>query len=267
MSIFRKPFGRQSASPTGEMPFFDHLEELRWRIIWSLLALILATAGGFWVAVRFDLLGLLKRPLDPYIDSEQLLALSLTDPFFITFKLALTLGFIAATPIIAYQAWSFLAPALTKRERRAIVPALYMGALLFALGVVIGYLYVLPMTAKFLAGFQTESMKLTVTAGLYFSFVIKLLVAFGVVFELPVVVLILAVLGLVSSKFLAEKRRFAIAGMAVTAALITPGDAITATVFMMGPLILLYELSILLTRMVERSRAKQAAADALPEAS
>jgi sec-independent protein translocase protein TatC len=110
-------------------------------------------------------------------------------------------------------------------------------------------------------------MKLTVTAGLYFSFAIKLLMAFGLIFELPVVVLILASLGLVSSRFLREKRRFAIAGMAVTAALITPGDAITATVFMMGPLILLYELSILLTRMVERSRARQAAADAVAEVS
>jgi sec-independent protein translocase protein TatC len=257
---------RGAAQPAGsgsaEMPFFDHLEELRWRIIWSLLALILATALGFLVAVRFDLLGWLKRPLDPYIGSEQLLALSITDPFFITFKLAFTLGVILSSPVIAYQIWLFLAPALTKREKRAIVPALYMGVVLFALGVAIGYLYVLPMTAKFLAGFQTDSMKLSVTAGLYFSFAIKLLVAFGVIFELPVVVLILATLGLVSSKFLKEKRRFAIAGMAVTAALITPGDAITATIFMMGPLMLLYELSIFLTRLVERSRARQALADA-----
>jgi sec-independent protein translocase protein TatC len=266
-SIFRNRFAGQAQPPSGEMPFFDHLEELRWRIIWSVLALIVATGIGFWIAVRFDLLAVLKRPLDPYISGEQLLALSLTDPFFITFKLALTLGLVMATPIIAYQIWSFLAPALTKREKRAIVPALYMGVVLFGLGVTIGYVYVLPMTAKFLAGFQTDSMKLTVTAGLYFSFAIKLLMAFGLVFELPVVVLILASLGLVSSRFLREKRRFAIAGMAVTAALITPGDAITATVFMMGPLILLYELSILLTRMVERSRARQAAADAVAEVS
>lgn len=260
-SRFRTP-----KNHSGEMPFFDHLEELRWRIIWSILALIGGTALGFFVAVRYDLLGLLKRPLDPYIDGEQLLALSITDPFFITFKLALTLGFIIAAPIIVYQAWSFLAPALTKREKRAIVPALYLGAGLFALGVFVAYQYVLPMTAMFLAGFQTDSLKLAVTGGLYFGFVIKLLVAFGLIFELPVVVLILATLGLVTSRFLAAKRRFAIAIMAVTAALITPGDAITATVFMMGPLILLYEVSILLARLVERGRARQAAADAAAEA-
>jgi sec-independent protein translocase protein TatC len=252
---------------TGEMPFFDHLEELRWRIIWSVLALVVSTGAGFFAAVRFDLLGLLKRPLDPYIGGDQLLALSITDPFFITFKLALTLGVILAAPVIVYQAWLFFAPALTRREKRAIVPALYMGGVLFAAGVALSYMYVLPMTAMFLSGFQTESLKLALTGGLYFGFVMKLLVAFGLIFELPVVVLILATLGLVTSKFLSSKRRFAIAIMAVTASLITPGDAITATVFMMGPLILLYEASILLARLVERSRARHAAAEALAEAS
>jgi hypothetical protein len=99
------------------MPFFDHLEELRWRIIWSLLALVVQARAGFFVlATRLDLLGMLKRPLDPYIDGEQLIALSITDPFFITFKLALTLGFILAAPVIVYQVWLFLAPALTKRS-------------------------------------------------------------------------------------------------------------------------------------------------------
>jgi sec-independent protein translocase protein TatC len=258
---------RRPTNTTAEMPFLDHLEELRWRLIWSVLALVVGTATGFLVAVQFDLLGVLKRPLDPYIGGEQLLALSITDPFFITFKLALTLGFIMAAPIITYQVWSFLAPALTKREKRAIVPALYMGVVLFAVGVLVAYTYVLPMTARFLAGFQTESLKLAMTGGLYFGFVIKLLVAFGIIFELPVVILILATLGLVSSRFLASKRRHAIAIMAVTAALLTPGDAITATVFMMGPLILLYELSILLARLVERSRARQVAADPVADAS
>lgn len=243
------------------MPFFDHLEELRWRIIWSLLALVAGTGVGFLLATRLDLLGMLKRPLDPYIDGEQLIALAITDPFFITFKLALTLGFILAAPIIVYQVWLFLAPALTKRERRAIVPALYLGVVLFCIGVIVAYLYVLPLTAMFLAGFQTDSLKLTMTGSLYFSFVIKLLVAFGLVFQMPVVILILATLGLVSSQFLASKRRYAVAIMTVTAALITPGD-VASTILMMAPLLLLYEVSIMLTRIVERSRARQAAADA-----
>jgi sec-independent protein translocase protein TatC len=256
---------RTPKNNAGEMPFFDHLEELRWRILWSVLALFVCTGAAFYVVLRFDLLALLKRPLDPYIEGKKLIELSLTGPFFMTFKLALTLGFIAALPIIAYQVWAFLAPALTKRERRAIVPALYMGFVLFAFGVALGYVYVLPPTAKFMASFETSSMELNVTASYYYGFVIKLLVAFGAIFELPVVILILAQLGLVSSHFLSSKRRYAIAIMAVASALLTPGDALTATIFMMGPLIVLYEVSILLTKMVERSKLKAAAADAALE--
>lgn len=266
MKSFLDKLRRTPAGPNGEMPFFDHLEELRWRIVWSLTSLITGTGIGFWIAVRFDLLYVLKRPVDPYIEQAQLLALSVTTPFFITFKLALTLGLIMAAPIIVYQAWAFLAPALTRRERRTILPALYLGGILFWAGVAMAYVYALPMTLKFLImGFTTESMGMALTADMYFGFVITLLVAFGVIFELPVVIMILAALGLVTSKFLREKRRFAIAGMGLTAALITPGDAITATLFMMLPLMLLYELGILLTRMVEGSRARALAADALSE--
>lgn len=263
MKSFLDKLRRTPAGPNGEMPFFDHLEELRWRIIWSLTALLSGTGLGFWIAARFDLLAVLKRPLDPYAAQTQLLALSVTTPFFITFKLALTLGVIMAAPVIVYQIWAFLAPAMTRRERRTILPALYLGAVLFWMGVAMAYVYALPMTLKFLAGFQTESMTYGLTADFYFGFVIKLLVAFGVIFELPVVIMILAALGLVTSKFLRDKRRYAIAIMGITAALLTPGDAITASILMMGPLMLLYEVSILLTRMVEGSRARELAAEAL----
>jgi sec-independent protein translocase protein TatC len=256
---------RGGRTPAAEMPFFDHLEELRWRLIWAILALIAGTGVGFWLASRFDLLAHLKRPLDPYIDSAELIALSITDPFMITFQLALTLGFILAAPVIVYQMWAFFAPALTQREKRAIVPALYMGVVLFCIGVAVAYFYVLPLTAMFLAGFQTESLTLALTGTAYFGFVIRLLVAFGLVFQLPVVILILASLGLTSSKFLAAQRRYAIAIITVVAALITPGD-IASTIFMMGPLMLLYEFSIGLTRVVERRRARYAAEEADAEA-
>lgn len=263
MMVLRK---LRPGSPAGEMPFFDHLEELRWRIVWSLVALVIGTGIGFYAAIRFDLFSLLKRPVDPYIDGTELIALSVTAPFMITFRIALTVGVILAAPIIVYQIWSFLAPALTKREKRYITPALYLGAVLFCVGVFMGYRYVLPMTLQFMGGFQSPGLRWALTADLYFGFVLKLLVAFGVMFELPVVVMILTALNLVTSSFLRSKRRYAIAAMAVTAALITPGDAITATVFMMGPLIGLYEISILLAKMVERGRARHAAEDALAEA-
>jgi sec-independent protein translocase protein TatC len=250
-----------------EMPFLDHLEELRWRILWSLLALLITTIGGFVVVQQFNVIGLLMAPIRPYLPTEKLVYLGVTDPFMVTLKLALAVGVVTAFPIIAYQAWAFLAPALTTRERRAIIPSLYLGLILFAAGVALSYFVAIPLTIKFMMGFQVASMEPNITAGFYFSFVIKMLLAFGAIFELPVVVLLLSALGLVTSKFLKAKRRYAIAGMAVLSAVITPGDAITVTVLMMGPLLFLYELSIALARLVERGREKRlASGDALPEA-
>jgi sec-independent protein translocase protein TatC len=257
---FREP----KPPPTGEMPFLDHLEELRWRILWSLLALVGASIVGFWLVMRFGVLDILIAPARPYI-GDRLNYLSLTDPFMITLRLGILLGFLLAFPIITYQVWAFVSPALHRREKRAIVPALYLGLVLFAAGVALAYFYVLPATARFMTGFQTGSLQPMLVVDRYVSIVTKVLVSFGVIFELPVVVLILSALGLVTSKFLRQKRRFAIAGMTVAASLITPGDTITVTVFMMAPLILLYEMSIGLARLVERGRERAQLAEDLAE--
>jgi sec-independent protein translocase protein TatC len=262
---FRRARGRGGRSPGAEMPFLDHLEELRWRILWSLLALLTLSGLGFWLVHHFDALHLLIRPAQPYI-GDKLYFLNLTEPFFVTFKLGVLVGFLLAFPIIAYQVWAFVSPALLKREKRAIVPALYMGLVLFALGVALAYFYVVPATAKFMLGFARGSLAPMLTVDKYIALVTKILMAFGVVFELPVVVLVLSALGLVTSRFLASKRRYAIAIMVLAAAMLTPGDAITVTLFMMIPLILLYEFSIGLARLVERGRAKAAAARAAENA-
>ena len=247
-----------------EMPFLDHLEELRWRILWSLLAVIVGSIAGFVIVTRFKVLDLLIEPIKPFLGPDQRLGyLSPTDPFMITIGLALTVGFLLAFPIVAAQIWAFISPALHKREKRAIVPALYLGLILFAIGVTLAYFYVLPMTFKFMTGFQTTALRQQITVGPYISVVVKLLLAFGAIFELPVVVLVLATLGLVTSKFLAEKRRFAIAASAIVAALLTPGDVFMITIMMMGPIILLYEISILLARLVERRRRRHEAEDGL----
>lgn len=247
------------------MPFLDHLEELRWRILWSLIAIVVFTMIGFVVVTRFNIIGLLMGPIEPHLGRERLIYLAITDPFFITFKLALAMGFVAASPIVLYQIWAFFAPALTTKERRAIVPSLYLGLVLFAAGVALAYLVALPWTIQFMLGFQTQSLEPNITAGFYFGFVIKLLLAFGVMFEMPVVVLVLSAMGLVTSKFLRSKWRYAFAAMVVVSALITPGDAITATVILLGPMLLLYELSIGLAKLVERGRAREARTESVPE--
>jgi sec-independent protein translocase protein TatC len=254
----KKFFGK---TPAGEMPFFDHLEELRWRILWSLLALIIASVIGFVLVDQLRVMELLIRPIEPFLEGERLKYLSPLDPFFVTIKLAIVTGFVLSSPIIIYQIWAFLAPALLPSEKRVIVPALYMGLVLFMTGVALAYRIVLPITLQFTMGFQTGFLEQNIVVGPYMAMVTRLLLAFGLVFELPVVILILSALGLVTPEFLASKRRHAIAGITILAAVITPGDVVTVTVMMMVPLILLYEFSILLSRLVSRKRRAASAAE------
>ena len=239
---------------SGEMPFLDHLEELRWRLLWSLAALIVCTIVGFLLVTNFNVLGILEAPIAPFLDDSKLKYLSPIDPFFVTLKLALVIGVILASPLIIYQIWAFLSPALQPEEKRAIVPALYFGLVLFLCGVAMAYYIALPATLQFTMGFQTESLEQSIVISHYLSFVTQLLLAFGIVFELPVLILTLTFMGLVTPEFLAEKRRHAIALITVGSAVITPGDVVTITLLMMIPLILLYELSITLSRLVVRRR-------------
>ncbi|HEX6940335.1 MAG TPA: twin-arginine translocase subunit TatC [Longimicrobiales bacterium] len=246
------------APNTAEMPFLDHLEELRTRILWSLAALLVGVGVGFWLVMRFDVLGLLIDPVRPYLPDGKLHVLAPTDAFMITLKLALLVGALLASPVVVQQLWAFVSPALLPHEKRAIVPTFALGLVLFAGGAAMAYFAALPVSLRFLLGFQTDSLQQMLTVGPYIGFVIRLLLGFGLVFELPVVVLLLTLIGIVDSKMLASKRRHAIVLMTIVASLLTPGDIVLMTLFLMAPLILLYELSITLARMVERRRAAAA---------
>ncbi|CAN5811308.1 Sec-independent protein translocase subunit TatC [soil metagenome] len=242
-----------------EMPFLDHLEELRWRLLLIAAAVIVTTGIGFFLVTHYDVLGLLIRPIEPLIAGSSLKYLSPTDPFFITLKLALMVGIILAGPILIYQIWAFFAPALTASERRTIIPALYFGVLLFAAGAALAYFYVIPLALRFSMGFQTESLEQAIVIGEYLSVVITLIIAFGVVFELPIVLIVLSVLGIVTPEFLATNRRYAAAIITVAACMITPGD-IASSFFMMLPLFVLYEVSIVLSKFLIRRQIATAAA-------
>ena len=241
------------------MPFLEHLEELRVRIFWGLVALFAGALIGFWVVMQFDVLGWLIAPIRPFLDGPKLKYLSPADPFFLTLKLAVVIGLLLALPVVVYQVWAFVSPAMLPSEKRVIVPTLYLGLLLFAAGVALAYFIALPMTLRFMLSFQTEALEPSIVAPAYLGFVVKLLLAFGAVFELPVVILVLAVLGVVDARMLAAKRRHALVISAIVASLLTPGDVIVLTAIMMVPLILLYELGILLARVVERRRRIAAA--------
>ncbi len=244
------------------MPFLDHLEELRWRILYSLLSVALGTVAGWFLVTRFDVLGLLIEPMRPLLDDGKLAYLSPADPFIVTLKLTLTTGIILASPVVIYQLWIFLSPALTRQEKRAIVPALYFGLVLFSAGMALAYFVALPLMFQFFAQFQQESLEQNITIGPYMSVVVRTLLGFGIVFELPVVMLVLSAVGVVDTALLKKGRRWAIVIITVVASIITPGDVVILTVFLMVPLLLLYELGIVLSRVVERRRERQAETDA-----
>ncbi len=244
---------RRTRHPLGEMPFLDHLEEFRWRILWSLLSIGVGTVVGFLIVHYGGVLDILQRPIEPLLDGEQLLYFNPVTPFFITLKLAVVVGILLAIPIVVYQAWAFLAPALTPSEKRIIVPSLYFGLVLFCAGVALAYYWVLPLALIFLTGFQQDFLMPAIEVGEYLGFVTRLLLAFGIVFELPVVVMILSAMGLMTPQFMRSKRRHAILGITVLASMVTPGD-LASTLLMIGPMILLYEVSILLSRMIYRRR-------------
>ena len=246
---------RVKNNPKAEMPFLEHLEELRWRILWSLLALILGFAAGLFLAFYFDAMQILLAPGREALGEDWLpQALAPNENLFFILKVAIWIGLVLASPTLVYQAWQFLSPALEKHEKRAIVPALYLGLVLFIMGVAMAYFLVLDFYLGFMVGIGSDWMTQGWTANLYFGEVIRLLLAVGFVFELPVVILVLSALGIVTPRFLRSKRRHAIVGSTIVASLISPGDAITITLFLVGPLFLLYEFSIFLSVLVWRKR-------------
>src|SRR5213595_1038887 len=242
------------------MPFLDHVEELRWRILYSLLAIVVCTLAGWIIVEHVAVIGLLIRPIAPLIPGGKLRVTGPTEPFFISLKFAFVLWLVLASPVVGYHVWAFLVPALYPRERRLIVPALAVGALLFLAGAAAAYLWVLPRALAVLLSFQQGVFDPLITADKYFAFAAQLIIAFGVVTELPLVVVILAILGLVTPQFLARNRRYAIVISAVASALLAPPDAVSM-LLMMGPLWLLYEVSIWCAWVVEKRRRRRQRAE------
>jgi len=238
-----------------EMPFLDHLEELRWRLIWSLVALGVATAVGLLIVSRLDVIGVLERPIRQLLPDQKLLFTSPTTPFLVTLKLAFLVGLVLAIPFIAYQVWAFLAPALKEEERKYVVPAIWVSFGLFLAGIAMAYFLVLPLGLRFLLGIQSQSLSPIITIDEYLKFATRMLLGFGVIFELPVIMVVLAAMGIVTPDFLRKYRRHALVILATLSALLTPPDVGTM-LMMMTPLFLLYETSIWLVRFVTRARRR-----------
>jgi len=256
------------SASSAEMPFLDHLEELRWRIIWSLVALIIGVVVAFVLLQRFDVFEFLERPILPYLGGNKLKYTHPADPFSVLISASFTIGIVVALPVILYQVWAFLAPALYKHEKRIVLPVIFGAILLFIGGVALSFYIVLPMTIGWLMSIaaSTDALEPMITYRDYFSFAVNMSLAFGLCFELPIVILMLATLGIVTPEFLRKFRRHALVLCVVGGAFLSPGDLISTTVMLAGPLYLLYELSVVLTSLVYRKKRKREAELAAEEA-
>src|SRR5881394_2535200 len=249
-------------TPRGEMPFLDHLEELRWRILWSLVAILVGTIVGWFLLDKIDIIEVLKRPIAPYLPGGRLIFTSPAEPFMLTLKVAFALGCLLASPIIIYHIWACLAPARYEREKRLIIPALAVGVVLFLAGGIACYHWLLPAALKVLIGFSRSDLTPMITIDRYFGMAVPFVAGCGLVAELPLVVTILASLGIVTPQFLGRQRRYAVVIAAFLAAILTPPDAVSM-MLMLIPLLLLYEISIWCAYVASRRRARRAAAATL----
>ena len=226
-----------------KIPFTAHLEELRRRLI----VCFIAVGIGFVLSYGFKekLFHILTRPLMGVMQAgEKLIFTGLPEAFFTYLKVAFLSGIILATPIIFYEFWMFVAPGLYEKEKRLLVPIVSLSTVFFVGGAFFGYFIVFPYGFKFFLGFASDIVKPLPSMREYLSFASKLLLAFGLVFELPLVITFLAKLGMVSVPFLKKNRKYALLLFFIGAAILTPPDVVTQ-IMMALPLMVLYEISII----------------------
>ena len=248
---------------TGEMPFLDHLEELRWRLVKSLVAIVVGVGVGYGVVTNYDVIAFLKRPINPYLPpGQQLLFLSLLDPFVLQLKLAIAIGAVIALPVILYQIWAFLQPALHQKEKRMVLPVLLAGLTLFVIGAGLGFFVVMPLSIPILLQFATKSLTPMITASEYFSLTIAVVLCFGAVFEMPLIMFVLIWMRILTSAFLRRHHRTFIIINAFASSILTPGDLVVMTLIVMVPIQLFYEMAILMAIVLEKKRARANAAEA-----
>ena len=238
------------------MPFLDHLEELRLRILRSLGAVVVGCGLGLWVVQRFQLVSVLKTPIAPYLTGGKLVVTSPTEPVMIVLKLGLLVGLVLASPVILWQTWAFLAPALYAREKRALVPSLFVGLGLFLTGAVLAYHFVVPQALRVLFSFQSEAIAPFITYDAYFGFVLQVTLALGLSFELPLIILILSWLGVVGPAELNRFRRYAIVLAFIAGAVLSPGADVLSMIMMTLPLLVLYEVGFAGSLVLQRRRRR-----------
>ncbi len=237
--------------PAGEMGFLDHLEELRWRIIKGLLAIIVGSAVSFGFIDQ--ILEILLKPTTATSYRIALQVLSVQGMFLIKWFIAFISGFVLAMPVVVYQIWRFVTPGLKINEKRYALPVVLFACISFITGVSFGYLVLIPFSLEFFSGMGAGLVENNFSITYYFSFLTWLLLGAGLVFQLPVLSLFLSAIGVLTPPFMRHYRRHAVVTILILSSFITPPDPVSM-LMMAVPLVVLYEISIGVSWMVNHRR-------------
>lgn len=232
-----------------EMTFLEHLEELRWRIIYSLIGIIIGTIIA-WFFIDFIINEILLLPA-----KQSNIKLQNLKPFgqlFLYFEVAIIIGLILSFPNVVYQFWKFIAPALKEKEKKYITSIVLFTTFCFLCGVMFAYFVMLPLTLKFAAQFGSPAIENNFAIDEYFSIILSVIIGAGLVFELPMLSFFLSRIGILTPKFMRKYRRHAIVIILILAAILTPGTDPVSQVILAIPLVFLYEISILVSKIFQK---------------
>jgi sec-independent protein translocase protein TatC len=237
---------RKGAPAPGEerkLTYTEHLSELRRRIILSVVAVVGCAIAAF--SLKDHVLEAIRRP----VADLTMVFLTPAELFMAYVKISIMAGLMVAAPFIFFQVWMFVRPGLTRKERVGAAAAIVSGSLFFVVGALFGYLVMLPMTMHFFLQYQTATIRASISFGAYVGFLTSVLVSFGVAFELPLLLVLLTRLRIVNHMLLAKSRKYALLIILVAAAVLTPGPDIVSQIMLAAPMLVLYELSILGSRL------------------
>ncbi|MDH7603270.1 MAG: twin-arginine translocase subunit TatC [Melioribacter sp.] len=249
MSKKEKLLTEENQSEEVEMTFLEHLEELRWRIIYSLIGIVVGTIVA-WIFIDFFVDKVLLLPA-----KEANIKLQNLKPFgqiFLYFEVAIIIGLILSFPNVVYQIWKFISPALKEKEKKYITSIVIFTTFCFVCGVIFAYFVMLPLALKFAAQFGSPSIENNFAINEYFSIVLSVILGAGLVFELPMLSFFLTKIGILNPNFMKKYRRHAIVAIMIIAAVLTPGTDPVSQIILAIPLVFLYEISILVSKIFQK---------------
>jgi sec-independent protein translocase protein TatC len=244
-----KSQSQNSAESEVEMSFLEHLEELRWRIIYALIGLVIGTIIA-WIFIDFFINQILLLPAKQ--SNFKLQNLRPFGQLFLFFEVALIIGLILSFPNVVYQLWKFISPALRENEKKYISAIVIFTTICFLAGVLFAYFVMLPLTLQFAAQFGSPEIANNFSIDEYFSIILSVIIGAGLVFELPMLSFFLSKIGILTPRIMRKYRRHAIVVILILAALLTPGTDPVSQILLAIPLVFLYEISILVSKIFQK---------------